>query len=186
MLKAEKKVVMSGKEKETGFQQHGYQQQLFPCAYPGCKTMRTAAEGGTTFTMCDEHFDDKDAATKTVWPENPNEKVIIESKEIQIAKVKYNRQIKGFCGTTVIVDVYRVLRAFNVVEPEIQHALKKLLCAGLRGKNNRENDLKEAILSIEKAIEFEKSTKTKECEHTHFHSGGLGKPDICDYCGKDL
>ncbi len=30
---------------------------LYPCAHPGCTTMRTKAEGGTTFTVCDEHWD---------------------------------------------------------------------------------------------------------------------------------
>ena len=34
------------------------EEQLYPCNYPGCKVMRTKAEGGTTFTVCDEHWDD--------------------------------------------------------------------------------------------------------------------------------
>lgn len=31
---------------------------LYPCAVPGCKVMRTKAEGGTTFTVCDKHWDE--------------------------------------------------------------------------------------------------------------------------------
>lgn len=29
---------------------------LYPCAHPGCEVMRTKAEGGTVFAVCDEHF----------------------------------------------------------------------------------------------------------------------------------
>ena len=31
------------------------------------------------------------------------------------------------------IDVYRVLDLFGVVNPCVQHAIKKLLCAGQRG-----------------------------------------------------
>jgi len=29
----------------------------YPCAFPGCTTLRTKAEGGSTFTVCTEHWD---------------------------------------------------------------------------------------------------------------------------------
>jgi len=28
--------------------------------------------------------------------------------------------------------------------------------------------------------------RSMPCEHRHYHSGGFGKPDICDDCGEDL
>jgi hypothetical protein len=37
-------------------------ENLYPCITPGCKTMRTKAEGGTTFTVCDECWDAKEGA----------------------------------------------------------------------------------------------------------------------------
>lgn len=43
------------------------------------------------------------------------------------------------------VDVYAVLAAFGVVSPARQHAIKKLLCAGLRGKGSELQDIGEAI-----------------------------------------
>lgn len=43
------------------------------------------------------------------------------------------------------IDVYRVLAAFNVVDPCIQHALKKLLVAGGRGSKDISRDVGEAI-----------------------------------------
>lgn len=52
------------------------------------------------------------------------------------------------------IDVYRVLKLFEVSEPAIQHAIKKLLCSGSRGAKGETQDWKEAIASIERAIEM--------------------------------
>jgi ribosomal protein L21E len=49
------------------------------------------------------------------------------------------------------IDVYRVLELFNVVNPCIQHAVKKLLVAGGRGAGKDINkDIQEAIDSLER------------------------------------
>ena len=54
------------------------------------------------------------------------------------------------------VDVYDVLTIFKVHNPAIQHAIKKLLCPGQRtAAKDKIQDLREAILSIERAIEME-------------------------------
>ena len=37
---------------------HEEAEPLYPCDYPGCTVMRTKAEGGTTFTVCDKHWDE--------------------------------------------------------------------------------------------------------------------------------
>ena len=50
---------------------------------------------------------------------------------------KYAKKIKAKDG---YVDPYRVLRAFEVAEHEIQHAIKKLLCAGSRGYKDKITD----------------------------------------------
>jgi len=63
---------------------------------------------------------------------------------------KYNRKVIGIDGYSTTVDVYRVLVAFDVTAPEIQHAAKKILCAEIRGKGNAEQDISEAILSLQK------------------------------------
>ena len=61
------------------------------------------------------------------------------------------------------VDVYAVLDAFNVTCPARQHAIKKLLCAGLRGKGDVKQDLFEASDAVTRAIEMHKSrTKGKD------------------------
>lgn len=64
---------------------------------------------------------------------------------------KYNRPCKG-----VTIDIYDVLQAFTVTNPATQHAIKKLLCAGLCGHKDKMQDLTEALKSIERAIELEK------------------------------
>ena len=63
---------------------------------------------------------------------------------------KYKRKVP-----TLEIDVYDILKAFNVINPATQHAIKKLLCAGDRGYKDKVQDLKEALASISRAIELE-------------------------------
>lgn len=55
------------------------------------------------------------------------------------------------------VDVYDVLKAFNVTCPAIQHAVKKLLCPGQRGAKDAMQDLIEARFSIDRAMQLLKA-----------------------------
>ena len=48
------------------------------------------------------------------------------------------------------IDVYRVLELFNVADPCLQHAVKKLLVAGGRGVKPVTKDIQEAIDSLER------------------------------------
>ena len=73
---------------------------------------------------------------------------------------KYNRPITGLDGTKTTVDVYRVLVAFGITDPELQHSLKKLLNLGIRGKGDYTQDLDEAVLSLQKM----KERKEQECK----------------------
>ena len=69
---------------------------------------------------------------------------------------KYHRLITSIHGhNQTTVDVYCVLDAFNVTCPARQHAIKKLLCAGLRGKGDATSDLIEAGDSVSRAVEME-------------------------------
>jgi len=72
---------------------------------------------------------------------------------------KYKRMLRqtlpeGHAGASVIVDIYDVLRAWDVTCPAIQHAIKKLLQPGQRGTKSAVQDLREAIGSIERAIQL--------------------------------
>ena len=54
------------------------------------------------------------------------------------------------------IDVYRVLSLFNVSDPCIQHATKKLLVAGGRGAGKDiTQDIQEAIDSLERWKEMQ-------------------------------
>jgi hypothetical protein len=75
--------------------------------------------------------------------------IINPAPENQLSK--YHVPCKG-----VTIDVYDVLKAFNVVNPATQHAIKKLLKGGERGFNDVNKDYQEAIESIERAIELNK------------------------------
>lgn len=48
------------------------------------------------------------------------------------------------------VDVYRVIDIFEINDPCIQHALKKLLVAGGRGHKDINKDIQDSIDSLER------------------------------------
>lgn len=63
---------------------------------------------------------------------------------------KYHKTIRS-----EVVDVYDVLVAFGVSGPATQHAIKKLLMPGQRGAKSALEDLIEARMSVERAIDLE-------------------------------
>lgn len=65
---------------------------------------------------------------------------------------KYFREIK--CTVNGKADVYAVIDAFGVTCPARQHAIKKLLCAGLRGKGDVMQDLVETADAVQRAIQM--------------------------------
>jgi hypothetical protein len=70
---------------------------------------------------------------------------------------------------TKTVDVYRVLIAFNVTDPCIQHAIKKLLCPGQRkGGKTVAQDVREALWSLQRWEEM----RAEEAAHDDDLIGG--------------
>ena len=59
------------------------------------------------------------------------------------------------------IDVYRVLDLFNVTNPCVQHAVKKLLCSGQRGVKDTRQDVQEAITSLVRYLEMQTEDETK-------------------------
>lgn len=78
---------------------------------------------------------------------------------------KYHRTItdlrpQAYRNNAVEIDVYRVLKAFNVTDPGCQHAAKKILCRGIRGKGDELQDTIEAIDAlIESAVMLVENTE---------------------------
>lgn len=76
---------------------------------------------------------------------------------------KYIRKISGMLVhvdvgssiATIEIDIYDVLKAWNVTNPATQHAIKKMLQPGERGHKDKLTDLREAGKSIGRAIELE-------------------------------
>jgi secreted trypsin-like serine protease len=69
---------------------------------------------------------------------------------------KYLRRIRSCVDQRSIdIDVYDVLVAFNVTCPARGQAIKKLLCAGLRGKGDVRDDLKGAEAAVARAIDLQ-------------------------------
>lgn len=52
------------------------------------------------------------------------------------------------------VDIYRIIDLFQVDHPCLQHALKKIICAGKRGSKDFETDVHEAIDSLNRALQM--------------------------------
>ena len=66
----------------------------------------------------------------------------------------YHKEFTNRMIATKTADVYDVLNMFSVTCPMVQHALKKLLVTGGRSGGKSEiQDLKEAAMSIEQAIQ---------------------------------
>ena len=59
------------------------------------------------------------------------------------------------------IDVYRVLVLFGVTNPCLQHAIKKLLCAGQRGIKDQKQDVQEAIASLVRYLEMQTEDEKK-------------------------
>ena len=59
------------------------------------------------------------------------------------------------------IDVYRVLDLFGVSNPCLQHAIKKLLCAGTRGVKDERKDIEEAVSSLVRCLEMQTEDENK-------------------------
>lgn len=96
-----------------------------------------------------------------VWQRQPeNQEPLDDVKwfEGDLKEKKHNHYFKNVKHLDY-VDVYRVLDLFEVVDPCIQHAIKKLLCAGMRGAKNQPQDVQEAIDSLVRYQEMRKEDR---------------------------
>ncbi len=57
------------------------------------------------------------------------------------------------------VDIYRILEIFQVTDPCLQHAIKKLVVAGGRGTKRIDQDVQEAIDSLKRWQEMRKEER---------------------------
>ncbi|QJQ80406.1 hypothetical protein PF621_gp23 [Salmonella phage vB_SenTO17] len=91
---------------------------------------------------------------------------------------KYHREIKP----GVFVDVYDVLKAWDVRNPALQHLIKKALAVGQRGHKDAAEDLQDIVDSALRAWELDSSRKpeTRRCANTY----ALTVKGKCPCCGR--
>jgi|GEM_PF-1676093 len=77
--------------------------------------------------------------------------------EKELKSNKYDRLMIGKDKNSCIVDVYDVLKAFEVTNPAMQHLIKKALCVGIRGHKDASEDLQDIIDSAIRAKELEEN-----------------------------
>ena len=100
------------------------------------------------------HYDEQREAAEKMAAREAHIKQSAEQNRAPDSLGKYDRTIKGKHNTgTCTVDVYRVLSAFEITEPELQHCIKKLLAAGQRGAKDYQQDLREASASLRMLID---------------------------------
>lgn len=85
-------------------------------------------------------------ALLTSWPEKDMN--LLEQPN------KYKHRITVCNGVPVNVDVYDVLRAWNITDPAHAHGLKKILQPGTRGAKDLEQDLEEGIKSLQMYLQY--------------------------------
>lgn len=86
---------------------------------------------------------------------------------------KYSRAVKG-----VSVDVYDILKAWNVTNPALQHLIKKALQCGERGHKSRVEDLDDILASAKRAKELGVMSDKCTVDGIHFTP--------CDMLGRSL
>lgn len=89
--------------------------------------------------------------------------VKVHEKPVQTSDKKHKHYFK-YVGNLEYIDVYSVLKLYEVTDPCIQHALKKLLVAGARGHKDIERDIQDVIDTLErwKELSEENSAKVPE------------------------
>ena len=79
----------------------------------------------------------------------------INDQYAEIETVRHNHYFKDVSDVNRI-DVYEVLKRFNVTDPCLQHIIKKALCAGQRGHKDFKNDLQDILDTAKRAVEINK------------------------------
>ncbi len=73
---------------------------------------------------------------------------------------KYKHYFKDVSNLKYI-DIYRVITLWEVTDPCIQHAIKKLLVAGNRGYKDVEKDIQEAVDSLNRWKEMQEENNNE-------------------------
>lgn len=83
---------------------------------------------------------------------------MVEEKPLHELYPHYHKDV----GHLKSIDVYRVIDLWEITDPALQHALKKIMAVGQRGAKNSEVDIKEAMDSLKRyqQMQLENSLKS--------------------------
>jgi hypothetical protein len=99
--------------------------------------------------------------TKTIHQHEGNKYLRVIHSAEPVITVEDDTVTTEPSADAVRVDVYEVLEAFGVTCPGRQQAVKKLLCAGIRGKGDELADLLGAEAALSRAIELQRRRDRK-------------------------
>ena len=99
-----------------------------------------------------------------------------EQENARMSNNKYLREIKP----GVFVDVYDVLKAWDVRNPALQHLIKKALAVGQRGHKDAAEDLQDIVDSAMRAQELD-ATQATPC--AHYWGQTFSGDVLCCKCG---
>lgn len=111
--------------------------------------------------QCEVGFDSEDefdvAKVLNSYLESEDGKQFMKNlkSEVKPKETKHEHYFKDVSQLDKI-DVYAVLHLFEVTDPCIQHAVKKLLCTGKRGHKDFLKDVQDSVDSLVRCIELNK------------------------------
>lgn len=118
-----------------------------------CENIMTYCNG--TWTRIEGYTiaDIESAAATVKRPES----ITDVARSIEAARVEERKHGHYFKDVSSIaqIDVYSVLRLFEVTDPCLQHIVKKALCAGKRGAKDFARDVQEIADTAARLIELE-------------------------------
>lgn len=80
----------------------------------------------------------------------------INDQYAEIEQVRQHRHYFKDVSNIDEIDVYMVLKLFNVTDPCLQHIAKKALCAGRRGHKDFKKDLQDILDTAVRAVDINK------------------------------
>ena len=94
-----------------------------------------------------------------VWQRHtqPEELPFMDSLNDQYAEIEQVRKHRHYfkdVSNIAEIDVYAVLKLFEVTDPCLQHIVKKALCAGKRGHKDMMEDLQNIVDTAIRAVEL--------------------------------
>lgn len=104
------------------------------------------ASGDKVFTK--EHS----SLGRLLWQRKPP--FSINDQYAEIEQVRKHRHYFKDVSNIAEIDVYAVLKLFDVTDPCLQHIVKKALCAGKRGHKDMMEDLQNIVDTAIRAVEL--------------------------------